>query len=68
LPLVQLHTFADNPRAQAAFQKVGFREVRRGPINGGRIDVLMTLPRQVWLDRRRPAPVAAGHAQARTGT
>jgi RimJ/RimL family protein N-acetyltransferase len=68
LPLVQLHTFADNPRAQAAFQKVGFREVRRGPINGGRIDVLMTLPRQVWLDRRRPAPVAADHAQARTGT
>lgn len=52
LQVVQLHTFADNPRAQAAFKKVGFREVRRAPVAGGRVDVQMTLPRHVWLERR----------------
>ncbi len=52
LQVVQLHTFADNPRAQAAFKKVGFREVRRAPVAGGRVDVHMTLPRHVWLERR----------------
>ena len=53
LQVVQLHTFADNPRAQAAFKKVGFAEVRRAPVAGGRVDVQMTLPRHVWLERRR---------------
>ncbi len=52
LQVVQLHTFADNPRAQAAFKKVGFSEVRRAPVAGGRVDVQMTLPRHVWLERR----------------
>ncbi len=53
LQVVQLHTFADNPRAHAAFHKVGFREVRRATVAGGRTDVLMTLPRHVWLERLR---------------
>ena len=52
LQVVQLHTFADNPRAQTAFGKVGFREVRRATVAGGRVDVVMSLPRHVWLERR----------------
>ena len=52
LQVVQLHTFADNPRAHAAFAKVGFSEVRRAPVAGGRVDVLMTMPRHAWLERR----------------
>jgi len=54
LRVIQLHTFADNPRAQAAFKKVGFDEVRRVPVAGGRIDVQMSLPRFAWAERRRP--------------
>ena len=63
LQVVQLHTFADNPRARAAFGKVGFREVRRATVAGGRVDVLMSLSRQVWLERRMARtdpPAAAG--------
>lgn len=51
LDRVKLHTYADNPRAQAAFRKVGFRELRRVAAPGGRIDVQMELPRRVWRDR-----------------
>jgi RimJ/RimL family protein N-acetyltransferase len=54
LQVVRLHTFADNPRAHAAFHKVGFREVKRSTVPGGRVDVLMTMPRHAWLERRRP--------------
>ena len=53
LQVIQLHTFADNPRAQAAFKKVGFSEVRRVPAAGGRVDVQMSLQRHVWLQQRR---------------
>lgn len=56
LHLVQLHTFADNPRAQAAFAKVGFREVRRRPAAGGRTDVQMSLSKHSWEDHRRSVP------------
>jgi RimJ/RimL family protein N-acetyltransferase len=55
LERVTLHTFADNPRAQAAFRKVGFRELRRVDLPGGRVDVQMELPRFVWYrGRTRP--------------
>jgi RimJ/RimL family protein N-acetyltransferase len=51
LKRVTLHTYADNPRAQAAFRKVGFRESRRVPSgNRGRVDVQMELERSVWLE------------------
>ncbi|MEX2541773.1 MAG: GNAT family N-acetyltransferase [Trueperaceae bacterium] len=48
LESVRLSTFDDNPRAQAAFRKVGFREVRRVPASGGRIDVQMEVRRAAW--------------------
>jgi RimJ/RimL family protein N-acetyltransferase len=48
LERVKLHTFADNPRAQAAFRKVGFRELRRVAAAGGRVDVQMELVRSSW--------------------
>ena len=50
---VKLNTYADNPRAQAAFKKVGFYEVRRVHSgNKGRIDVQMELMRSDWLEHR----------------
>ena len=63
LQVVHLHTFADNPRAQAAFAKVGFREVRRRPAAGGRVDVQMSLSKYSWDDHRRSVdePFGAGN-------
>lgn len=52
LSRIRLATFADNPRAQAAFRKVGFREVRRAPGAGGRMDVHMELTRSDWQQRQ----------------
>lgn len=52
LELVALSTFDDNPRAQTAFKKVGFREKQRVPASGGRVDVQMELRRAAWLERR----------------
>ena len=60
LQVIALHTFADNPRAQAAFKKVGFSEVRRVPAPGGRVDVQMSLQRHVWLEQRRRRRVLHG--------
>ncbi|CAN5667089.1 GNAT family N-acetyltransferase [soil metagenome] len=64
LERVKLHTYADNPRAQAAFRKIGFRELRRVPAPGGRVDVQMDLSRAVWTDRAWlgavPLPPLAG--------
>ncbi|MEX2503041.1 MAG: GNAT family N-acetyltransferase [Trueperaceae bacterium] len=66
LEQVRLHTFADNTRAQRAFRKVGFHEVRRVTQRGGRTDVQMTLGRGVWLSRQAsgaavaPDPVPVG--------
>lgn len=54
LARVRLHTFADNPRAQAAFRKVGFVEQRRVPARHGRTDVQMTLERGDWVASPRP--------------
>lgn len=62
LDLVRLSTFDDNPRAQAAFAKVGFREIRRVPAAGGRIDVQMELTKGVW----RAARFEAGGPPARS--
>lgn len=53
LDTVKLSTFDDNPRAQAAFRKVGFREARRVPAAGGRTDVQMVLHKGSWLARRQ---------------
>ena len=47
---VNLTTFDDNVRAQRAFAKVGFREVRRTPARDGRSDVHMTIGRDAWVD------------------
>lgn len=55
LDLVRLETFGDNERAQHAFKKVGFCEVRRRVGAGGRIDVFMELGRGAWR-RARPRP------------
>lgn len=52
---VRLHTFADNPRALAAFKKVGFEERLRVPARQGRVDVQMALERAAWAARERPA-------------
>jgi RimJ/RimL family protein N-acetyltransferase len=62
LERVTLHTFADNPRAQSAFKKVGFRELRRVAATAGRVDVQMDLPRAVWERRGREAAGAAAAA------
>ena len=56
LEVVKLSTFGDNPRAQAAFKKVGFREVRRVQGTNGRVDVQMELPRGTWLAGKRDLP------------
>lgn len=60
LETVRLSTFGDNQRAQAAFRKVGFREVRRLTAPNGRTDVQMEIWRDAWLsaqaDRRSPTP------------
>jgi RimJ/RimL family protein N-acetyltransferase len=73
LDKVRLSTFADNERAQAAFRKAGFREVRRVPAREGRTDVQMEIWRDAWLSRagavpRRPdatSPRTAGAADDR---
>lgn len=49
---IRLSTFADNLRAQAAFKKIGFTEMRRVANGRGRIDVQMSLWRGSWLERR----------------
>jgi RimJ/RimL family protein N-acetyltransferase len=63
LERVKLHTFADNPRAQAAFRKVGFRELRRVAAPGGRVDVQMELPRYLWSRALHAVPAAAARAE-----
>ncbi len=53
---VRLNTFGDNLRAQAAFRKVGFREVSRNRLPGGRVDVHMELYRGAYLEAQgRPS-------------
>lgn len=53
LEKVRLSTFGDNERAQAAFRKVGFREVRRVRASNGRTDVQMEIWRDAWLAARQ---------------
>lgn len=48
LEKVRLNTYGDNPRAQAAFRKTGFREVRRKSTANGRTDVQMEIWRDAW--------------------
>lgn len=45
LQVVKLETFGDNERAQTAFKKVGFCEVRRQVGPSGRVDVYMEIGR-----------------------
>ncbi len=62
---IRLNTFGDNARAQAAFRKVGFREVTRSRIAGGRIDVHMELHRGAWLEQVGQAASSSGAAAGR---
>jgi RimJ/RimL family protein N-acetyltransferase len=65
LERVRLSTFADNLRAQSAFRKVGFKEVRRLRGQNGRIDVHMELMRSAWrqhLERASAVPTPAPRA------
>lgn len=50
---INLHTFEDNPRAQAAFKKAGFRELRRLKNHQGRVDVHMEISKESWLEHKR---------------
>jgi len=64
LDTVRLTTFADNERAQAAFRKAGFREMRRTEASSGRTDVHMEIWRDAWTTaaastRGRAAPPGA---------
>lgn len=52
LEKVRLSTFSDNARAQAAFKKIGFAEVRRVSSGNGRIDIHMEIPKKLWLDHQ----------------
>src|SRR5690554_2033528 len=61
LDLVRLETFGDNERAQAAFRKVGFCEVRRRVGQNGRVDVFMELNRSAWREGQ-PGQRPAAHA------
>ena len=64
LRYILLHTFADNPRAQTAFRKVGFREVRRvNSGNRGRVDVRMEISREYWLSKRGPSAQIPSRAE-----
>jgi RimJ/RimL family protein N-acetyltransferase len=48
---VKLSTFADNLRAQAAFKKAGFVELRRTGNGNGRTDVHMEISVTAWRAR-----------------
>ncbi len=52
LERVKLNTFSDNPRAQAAFKKIGFTELRRVSAGNGRTDIQMDVQKKVWLERQ----------------
>lgn len=52
LERVKLNTFSDNERAQAAFKKIGFAELRRVNAGNGRIDIQMDIQKNVWLERQ----------------
>lgn len=50
---INLSTFEDNLRAQTAFKKAGFREIRRIRNYQGRIDVQMEISKLSWLEHKR---------------
>ncbi len=50
---ITLSTFEDNLRAQTAFKKAGFRELRRIKNYQGRVDVQMEIGKQSWLEHKR---------------
>jgi RimJ/RimL family protein N-acetyltransferase len=52
LDKVRLSTFADNPRAQTAFKKVGFVEVKRVQTGNSRVDVHMSISKATWLEQQ----------------
>lgn len=62
LDLVRLETFGDNERAQQAFKKVGFCEVRRRVGSSGRVDVFMEIGRGAFYSgQRQPAASLSAH-------
>lgn len=50
---IKLSTFEDNERAQAAFKKAGFHEVRRVKTGTGRTDVQMEISRETWVANQK---------------
>lgn len=60
---IRLNTFSDNLRAQAAFTKIGFRELRRVDNGRGRTDVQMSLFRGSWQERKRPHRNSFGNSE-----
>ena len=63
LERVRLHTFGDNLRAQSAFRKVGFVELRSVVNAKGRVDVHMALLRSAWFGHRGRPPRLGGGAR-----
>lgn len=49
---VRLNTYGDNLRAQAAFKKIGFAELRRVNAGNGRVDVHMKISKESWLENK----------------
>jgi RimJ/RimL family protein N-acetyltransferase len=52
LERVKLSTFADNLRAQTAFRKIGFLEMRQISTGNGRTDVQMEMNKNTWLEQQ----------------
>lgn len=68
LDRIRLTVYADNPRALAAYLKVGFHETGRTPAKDGRTDVHMQLYKGAWLEwmrarERTPTNAAANAAR-----
>ena len=61
---IKLSTFGDNLRAQIAFMKVGFREVKRTTAKDTlRIDIKMELHRTGWFKRYQEIRTNDNHLQ-----
>lgn len=65
LDRIRLTVYADNPRALAAYLKVGFHETGRTPAKDGRTDVHMELFKGAWLERMRTRSAEGAGAAAR---
>lgn len=66
LERIRLSTFADNVRAQAAFKKTGFSEMRRIPGVSGRVDVQMEVSASLWREKLQEDTLPPRHSEAGT--